>query len=180
MKYVIRAVLVVIICVLAYLTYEGIAEPVRYAKEVGIKEQAVIDRLKIIRDGQIAFKDQNGRFTASFDTLIDFMNNGKMKMMVEYGDEDDSTTVFRQEEKLVSVKDTFFRDIDVDKIRFVPFYDTLQFKMEANVITKNNVSVPVFQVTDPKPFDRERQAKNDPLRVGSVFEVDYNGNWGSR
>lgn len=180
MKYVIRAVLVVVICVLAYLTYDGIAEPVRYAKEVAIKEQAVIDRLKIIRDGQIVYKDQTGRFTASFDTLIDFMKNGKIKMMIEYGDADDSTTVFKAEEKLVNVRDTLFRDLDLDNIRYVPFYDTLQFIMQADVITKNNVAVPVFQVTDPKPFDRERQAKNDPLRVGSIYEVDYNGNWGSR
>ena len=180
MKYVIRAVLVVIIALLGYYTFESVAEPVRYAKQVGIKEQKVIDKLKIIRDAQITYKDQYGKFTGSFDTLINFMENGKMKVLVEFGDRDDSTTVFRTEERLVSVKDTLFKNVDIANLRYVPYYDTLQFLIEANTIVKNNVPVPVFQVTDPKPFNREREAKNDPLRVGSVYEVDYNGNWGSR
>lgn len=180
MKYVIRAVLVVVICLLGYYTFEGVAEPVRYAKQVEIKEQKVIDKLKIIRDAQITYKDQYGVFTSSFDTLIDFMENGQMKVMVEFGDKDDSTTVFRTESRLISVKDTLFKNVDIANIRYVPYYDTLQFVMQANTIVKNNVKVPVFQVTDPKPFNRERVAKNDPLRVGSVYEVDYNGNWGSR
>ncbi len=101
-------------------------------------------------------------------------------MMIEFGDRDDSTTVFRSEEVLVSVKDSLFKNIDIDNVRYVPDHDTLQFEMASNVITKNNVPVPVFQVVDPKPFSKERIKANDPLRVGSVYEVDYNGNWGNR
>ncbi|MEY2924225.1 MAG: hypothetical protein RLZZ337_773 [Bacteroidota bacterium] len=180
MKYVIRAILVIAICVLGYYTFKGIAEPVRYAKEVEIKEQKVIDKLKIIRDAQILYKDQTGSFTASFDTLCDFMQNGKIKVMVEFGDKDDSTTVYKIVPMELNVRDTLFKNVDIENLRFVPYYDTLQFVMQANTIVKNNVKVPVFQVTDPKPFNREREKKNDPLRVGSVYEVDYNGNWGSR
>ncbi len=53
MKYVIRIVLLIVICILAYLTFESIAEPVRYAKEVKVKEKAVIEKLKVIRDAQL-------------------------------------------------------------------------------------------------------------------------------
>ncbi len=180
MKYVIRIVLLIVICILAYLTFESIAEPVRYAKEVKVKEKAVIEKLKVIRDAQLTYRDVNGSFTGSFDTLINFINTGKIKMMIEFGDRDDSTTVFRSEEVLVSVKDSLFKNIDIDNVRYVPDHDTLQFEMASNVITKNNVPVPVFQVVDPKPFSKERIKANDPLRVGSVYEVDYNGNWGNR
>jgi hypothetical protein len=180
MKYVIRGVLLVIIAVLAYFTYDSIAEPVRYGKEVAIKEQAVIDKLKIIRDAQLTYRDNHGEFTASFDTLIDFMKNGQIKIMVEFGDRDDSTTVFITKEMFVNVKDSMFPDVDIDNIKYVPFLDKVEFKMQADKITTNNVLVPVFQVEDPEPFNKERREKNNPLRVGSVYEVNYRGNWGSR
>src|SRR5210317_1922695 len=157
MKIAIRVILFAAIAFITYQIYDSVMAPIRYAKEVKEKESKVIKKLKIIREAQLAYKEVNGGFTASFDTLIDFMNNGKIKMFVEYGDKDDSTTVFKREEVLVSVKDSFFRDVDIDNIRFVPYHDTLQFEMAANIIVKNNVKVPVFQVTDPDPFSRERQ-----------------------
>ncbi len=54
MKYSIRIGLLVVIAVLGYLTFESIAEPIRYQKQVAIKEKAVIEKLSILRDGQLA------------------------------------------------------------------------------------------------------------------------------
>lgn len=180
MKYAIRGALLIIVIALTYFVYKSIADPIKYNKEVEVREQAVIDKLKVIRTAQMAYKDQHGEFAKNFDELIEFMEYGKLKIIVEYGDKDDSTTVFRSEELLVNVKDSLFPDIDVQNIRYVPFKDTMQFKMEANKIISNNVTVPVFQVEDPDPFSKERKENNNPLRLGSVYEVNYNGNWGSR
>ncbi len=177
MKYVIRLVLLALIAVLAYFTYESIAEPVRYEREVAIKEEAVIEKLKTLRDGQIAYKDQNGKFSGDFNDLLNFMENGQMKVLIQQGDKDDSTTVYKVEEILVSVKDSLFKDIDVPNLRYVPFNDTIQFLIAAGEIKKNNVTVPVFEIKDPAPFNRERAKKNNPLKVGSIFDVSYNGNW---
>ncbi|MDB4107432.1 hypothetical protein OAD66_01470 [Bacteroidia bacterium] len=177
MKYVIRVVLLALIAVLTYYTYESIAEPVRYEKEVAIKEEAVIEKLKTLRDGQIAYKDQNGKFSGDFNDLLNFMENGQMKVLIQQGDKDDSTTVYKVDEILVSVKDSLFKDIDVPNLRYVPFNDTLQFLIASGEIKKNNVTVPVFEIKDPAPFNRERSKKNDPLKVGSIFDVNYNGNW---
>lgn len=180
MKYAIRGILLIIVAGLTYLTYESIAEPIRYNKEVAIREQAVIEKLKVIRTAEMAYRDQHGEFTGNFDTLIDFMQHGDLKILVEYGDKDDSTTVYRTEEVFVSVKDSLFPDVDIAAIRYVPYHDTLQFKLQADRIKSNNLMVPVFQAEDPNPFSKERKENNDPLRVGSIFEVNYNGNWGSR
>ena len=51
------------------------------------------------------------------------------------------------------------------------------FKIAAGDLKKNNVVVPVFEIKDPKPYSKEREAKNDPLKVGSIYDVNYNGNW---
>ena len=177
MKYVVRILLLAVIGLLAYLTYNTVATDVRYAQEVIEEEQKVIDKLKIIRDAQLAYREVNGEFTADFDTLINFMKNGELKVLIEYGDRDDSTTVFQQKIEFVSVRDSLFRDVDIDNIRYVPGYDTLQFVMKAGEIEKNNVPVPTFQVTDPKPFSKERQEENNPLRVGNLYDADYTGNW---
>lgn len=177
MKIVVRILLFAVVVVLGYLTVESVLAPIRYAKEVEQKEALVIKKLKTIREAQMAYMDENGRFTASFDTLIDFMKNGTMSVTIEYGSKDDSTTTFRRETVEIPVKDSLFKNVDIDNIRYVPLHDDLEFEMGANTIVKNNVTVPVFQVLDPKPFAKERQENNDPLKVGSLYEVNYKGNW---
>lgn len=177
MKYVIRTVLLILIAVLAYFTYESIAAPIRYAKEVTKKEAKVIAKLKVLRDGQLAYKDENGKFAGNFEDLLNFMENGIMTVTIQTGSKDDSTTVFESKKMEVSVKDSLFKDVDIRNLRYVPGYDTIEFKIAAGDLKKNNVIVPVFEIKDPKPFSKEREAKNDPLKVGSIYDVNYNGNW---
>lgn len=177
MKYSIRIGLLVVIAVLGYLTFESIAEPIRYQKQVAIKEKAVIEKLSILRDGQLAYRENKGEFAGNFTDLLDFMQNGQLKVLIQQGDKDDSTTVYKVEEYFVSVKDSLFGDVDVPNLKFVPFKDTLQFNIASGEIKKNAVTVPVFEISDPAPFCKERRKKNDPLKVGSIFDANYSGNW---
>lgn len=178
MKYVIRIVLLAVIAVLAYLSIDTVASDIKYAKEVEEKEAAVIAKLKTLKDGQMAYKDANGRFADNFDDLLDFMENGQKKVLIQSGSADDSTTVVVTSEKLVSIKESLFAEVDVPSLKYLPFHaDSVVFKIAAGEIKKNNVTVPVFEIKDPKPFSIQRHEKNDPLKVGSIFEVNYNGNW---
>ncbi|MGB0849980.1 MAG: hypothetical protein ACPGTP_01930 [Bacteroidia bacterium] len=177
MKYAIRAGLLILIGILTYFTIKSVMDPIRYAEEVEQKESKIIEKLKVLRDGQMAYKDENGKFANNLDTLLNFMEYGEMKMLIETGDKDDSTTVYRVEEQFVSVKESMFADVDIPNLKYVPGKDTLQFEIAARVIKKNNVQVPVFEIKDPEPFSKERQKKHDPLRVGSISDVNYNGNW---
>lgn len=178
MKYVIRIVLLAIIIFLAYKMYRSIAEPMEYEAEVEKRERAIVKKLKHIREAQLAFKDENGRFTGSFDTLINFMQNGYLQVERLYGDKDDTTSKFVQILDSVSVKDSLFKGVDIPNIRYKPGTNNqVEFKIEAGTITRNDVRVPVFQVTDPEPFSKERQKEKNPLRVGDIYNVDYNGNW---
>lgn len=177
MKYVIRILLLAVIVFLGYLTYNTVAKDVKYAEEVVEEEQKVIDKLKVIRDAELAFREVRGEFTGNFDTLINFMKNGQLKVLIAYGDRDDSTTVFEQRIELVSVRDSLFKDVDIDNIRYVPGHGDLEFKLEAGTIEKNNVPVPTFQCTDPEPFSEERRENSNPLRVGNLYDADYSGNW---
>jgi len=176
MKYVIRFILLAVVIVLAYLTYDTVDSDIKYTAEVERREAAVIDKLKVLKEGQLAYKYENGKFADNFDDLLNFMENGEKKILIQSGSADDSTTVVRTSEKTVSIKETLFADVDIAKLRYIPFHaDSVEFTIAAGEIEKNNVTVPVFEIKDPKPFNKDR--KDDPLKVGSIFDVNYNGNW---
>lgn len=177
MKYAIRIVLLVLIAFLAYKTYMSIAEPVRYNKEVDRREAAVIERLSIIKEAQLAFRDVNGRFSDNFNELVSFMKNDSLQVMVAYGDKDDSTTVYMEVMQKISVRDSLFRDIDIDQVRYVPFLDKVEFKIAAGETEQSGVKLPTFEVVDPQPFSKTRQKEKNPLRVGDLNSADYAGNW---
>lgn len=81
MKKVIQIVLLAVIVCLGYLVYTSINEPIEYEKQYNKRYSAVVNRLKLIRDAQVAYKSINNKYTGSFDTLIDFVKNGQLKML---------------------------------------------------------------------------------------------------
>jgi hypothetical protein len=178
MKYVIRIVLFVIIATLAYLNFNTVDSDIKYTAEVEMRENAVIEKLSVLKEGQLAYKYENKMFADNFDDLLDFMENGQKKIIIQSGSADDSTTVIEISEKLVSVKELLFSDVDIAKLRYLPFHaDSVEFKIASGEIDKNNVTVPVFEIKDTKPFSKDRQKNDNPLKVGSIFEANYNGNW---
>ncbi len=176
MNALIKAALAVIIVVLIYLVYQSISEPMKQMEETAKRERAVIERLEKIRDAQLAYKDLKGEFTKDWDQLIETMKNGKFKVLIKEGDEDDSTTVVRLDSVFVSIKDSLFKNFNLDSLPFVP-YENVMFELDAGKITERNVTVPVFEVKDPKPYSKKRQEEKNPLKVGSMFEGTYSGNW---
>ena len=178
MKYVIRIVLFVIIATLAYLNFNTVDSDIKYTAEVEMRENAVIEKLSVLKEGQLAYKYENKMFADNFDDLLDFMENGQKKIIIQSGSADDSTTVVEISEKLVSVKELLFSDVDIAKLRYLPFHaDSVEFKIASGEIDKNNVTVPVFEIKDTKPFSKDRQKNDNPLKVGSIFGANYNGNW---
>ncbi|MFT5724878.1 MAG: hypothetical protein ACI9JN_002001 [Bacteroidia bacterium] len=177
---ILKGIFFLLACLLAYLLYRSVKGEIEYRAEVDRVEELVINKLEKIREAELAYKDVRGDFTHDYDSLIHFIKTGKMEILVEYGDRDDSTSVFRQEIQYVSILDSLFKDFEVDSIAFVPPADTCKFVLLASRITQGNVDVPVFQVTDPYPYDRQRANPNHPkkaLQVGSISEASYAGNW---
>ncbi|MDA0777544.1 MAG: hypothetical protein O3C19_00590 [Bacteroidetes bacterium] len=173
----IRIGLIVVIAFLAYLTFDTVNSDLVYAEEVEVKEGAVIAKLEALRDAQLLYKDVNGKFANTYEELFKFLEEGTVETMILEGDKDDSTTVFSSRAIEFSIKDSLYKDVDINSLKFLPGTDTAVFIIAAGEIKKNNVVVPVFEIKDPYPFNKERVKKNDPLTVGSLFEVNYNGNW---
>jgi hypothetical protein len=90
MKTVFQVILVFVIVGLGYLVYDSIMQPIRFNNEQAKRQNAVVDRLKMIRDVQVAYKTIYEKYTGSFDTLITFAKEGNLKLVKSEGSLTDS------------------------------------------------------------------------------------------
>lgn len=162
MKAVINILLTVVIVILVYLLYESIMDPIRFNNEKDMREEAIKERLVDIRDAQVLFRQKYGRYTGSFDTLINFIKYDSIPVVFRQGqltDEMVSKGMTEREairQKLI-VRDTSFVEITdsifsirypIDSIRFVPFTGGAQFEMAAAAVeTGSRVVVQVFEAS---------------------------------
>jgi len=86
MKTVINIVLALCAIGLIYVCYGSIMGPINFENTKKAREKEVIARLINIRKAQVEFRTVNeGKYTASFDTLIDFVKNGKLPFVRKEG-----------------------------------------------------------------------------------------------
>ncbi len=192
-------VLPIIIVLLGYLIYRSVQEPVEFNKAKEFREKIAIERLKDIRTLEVAYKTKHGRYTASFDTLLDFYNNGVITLIKQIGSLDDSLAVaqkrvYRDSVKL-AVKDTLLKrnGFNIDSIQYIPFSGKQKFEMKAIIGKVSGVDVPLFEACAPYDillaglkrqlvvnlnYERTSSDKYPGLKVGSVDAPNNNaGNW---
>lgn len=85
MKTTIKVLLSLSAIFLAYLCVMSILTPINFERIRAQREKDVIQRLIEIRKAEVEFKEQNGRYTASFDTLINFLKTAKKKIVLKEG-----------------------------------------------------------------------------------------------
>lgn len=161
MKTVVQIVLVSLVIILSYFLYTSVEKPLDFEKEREVRYEATIAKLVDIRRAELAYKEVNGKFTGSWDTLINFLENGKMPLVRKIGMLTDSMIEAGYTEKqalkegkiirdtiYVNVKDTLFGDnYNLADIKKVPLNDTVaEFQLGATAITTGSgIKVPVFE-----------------------------------
>ncbi len=68
----------VVAIVLAGVLVNNIKSKIDEDKRIERQENAVINKLKMIRDAEVAYLGTNGKYTGSFDTLISFIDTGSI------------------------------------------------------------------------------------------------------
>ena len=207
MKKVIQIVLAIAIVVLAYLIWESIQTPIRFNKEKDKRYAATIQKMKDIRTAQLAFKDEYGRFTGSFDTLINFIETDSMKVIRAEGSLSDElleqgwTEAIAVKEGLIkrdtiriAIKDTLFaEDYSAKSLWKVPYTDGDSIELAAAKVTVSKTEVNVFEAKVHNKLllhgldeqliinlnERMKNANNFPgVKVGDIHEPNNNtGNW---
>jgi hypothetical protein len=205
-KRIIESFLWALILVFAYQVYNSINAPIKFNEVKNKRYLKVIDKLKDIRNAQIAYKSVNGVYADNFDGLIKFIETAQYTLIQK---RDSSYMKYNRvyridmlEEIIVidtlgfaSVKDSLFGNSDRYKTMAQIPIDGIDktFSIKADVIDKNGYNVPVFEVRISKDdvlFDQNKdllkQEKalmsvdgvNGPdLVLGSMTEVSTNGNW---
>lgn len=162
MKKLIQFILALAIAALVYVIYMQISTPIRFEDEQKTREKAVIERLKDIRTAQRQFKSKYQRFTADFDTLINFVLNEQIEGERKIYDEDDSIGMAKLkklrkknvEKFTYSVKDSMFKHLtpaQVEELRYIPFTNnSTQFILNAgSLMTESKVVIPVVECKAP-------------------------------
>lgn len=85
MKLVIKILLGISIALLGYFSVMSIVTPIKFEETRAEREKEVIASLINLRKAELEFKNQYGRYTASMDTLVMFLKNGKMKTVKKVG-----------------------------------------------------------------------------------------------
>ena len=165
MRRVIQVLFVLIIIVLGYLIVESIMEPIRFNKDVEVRETATIKRLIEIREAQKAYKDIYKQYTGSFDTLISFLDTASFQVVKAIGDIPEewldkmgfekarekalAEGIISREITQVPVLDSLFGvGFNSDSLRYVPYTEGVQFTMESGeILTSSNLLVQVVEVS---------------------------------
>ncbi|MBO7144921.1 MAG: hypothetical protein J6W13_08870 [Salinivirgaceae bacterium] len=203
MKALIHVLLAGLIVFLAYATVQSIVKPIEFQKEQQKRYAETIQRLKDIRTAEGAFKEVNGDYTASFDTLIDFVKTGEFSIVRKIGEiPEDLLGQISEKEAIqkgmiirdttkVSVLDSLYpANYKIDSLRFIPYAGGREFTLKKGVIeTQSKLKVKVFEASAPSKYilkgldEQEIINLNDGLdykglKVGSVTEVNNGaGNW---
>jgi len=78
---ILTAVFFVVSGVLFYLLYDGIDSVVETRALIERQELELQERLKLIREAEIVFQEQFGRYTANWDSLATFIETGKVPIL---------------------------------------------------------------------------------------------------
>lgn len=100
---------------LAFRLYRGVQGTIEERESIATKEEAIIERLKLIREAEIVFQEVNGRYTANWDSLANFIETGKVAIIQRreeitqksYGQEE--VKVFIDTLGFVSAKERIFK-----------------------------------------------------------------------
>ncbi len=196
MKTVIQIVMALIIVLLGYFIYESIMEPVKFNDELNKREDRIVQRLKDIRQVQVAHRSRYDSFVSDMDSLISFYKNDSLPLLKAFGTVPDSLTeseaielgIVQRDTSWVMARDSLLRKAryPIDSLGYVPYTDGVKFTMDAGEIERGLTKLPVFEAyvlpTDYlKDLDRWRVYYTGDieagLRVGSMFEASTDGNW---
>ena len=198
-------ILPIIIIGLVYLIVESIMEPIRFNEQKEAREEVAIQRLKDIRDLQVAFKSETGHFTPSIDSLKDFYNNGTIKVVMQIGSNDDSLAVvntqkLKKRNPRITPQQMLQLDVKGEHLVFsieneIPVRDTLfsgrpdfsidslafipfcgdSIIMESAVKRVSGVNVPLFEAS--MPYKQLLQGLDNQLRINLDAEREDTGRY---
>ncbi len=161
MRTVIQILLVVAAVVITYFIYQSVQRPIEFDKAKEARYAVTIQKLKDIRKAQVAYKDVYGKFTGSWDTLVNFVAHDSVRNVRAIGELTDSMIEAKITEKKaiqmgLIIRDTvrvsviealFGGNYDANSLRYVPVPgEPTEFHLAQTILTTGSgIKVPLFE-----------------------------------
>lgn len=161
MKTVLQVSLLIVALLLSYLIYSSIKKPIDFEKAKKARYEVTVEKLKDIRKAQLAYKEVYGKFTGSWDTLINFVMNESVINVRKVGELNDSMVeagitekkaiemglITRDTVRVSALEAIFGKGYDAKNLKYVPVPgEPTEFHLGATVIiTGSGIGVPVFE-----------------------------------
>lgn len=186
LKYLLNLVLLGVVGYLCFMLYKTIEEPIKYQEAETIRKEASVEKLKLIRSAQIAYRNTNGKYAGDFDSLSNFIKTGDYMTLIKVGDPNDTTVQVRIDTSFVPIIDSLFKGntASVDSLMSAPYTGGKKFIIEAGTVEKNEIEIPAFEAKI-KYGDLYgglvqkyyANIKDKFLQVGSMADATTNGTW---
>ena len=199
----IALILIPLNIILAYFVYNSINSEVEFQQVAKVRVAENVQKLKDLRQVQIAYKKANNTYSNNFESLIDFLENDSMTIVKAIGETPDSLTdaqalelgIISRDTAYVLAKETVFDEaylssrnekfpLDLSALTSVPHSDQ-NYSVDAGMVEKGKVVVQVFEISTTygavfTGLDAENKSfeLGNLLKVGSMDEASLNGNWG--
>lgn len=186
-KIVSQVVLGIAAVVLAYFIFESIMIPQRFETIKSKKEAVVVTRLKDIRAAEMAYRGVYGRFCKSLDSLVMFLEDGKLPTVKKTGEIPDSLTEEEALRKGLIHRDTVYTEAygvlfpnhnkaeHLANFKYVPYTNrTIEFSINAGFVERGlAVWVPVIEVsTLITEYMQEEEGKYGQLIRNSIKRTE--------
>ena len=199
----IALILIPLNIILAYFVYNSINSEVKFQQVAKVRIAENVQKLKDLRQVQIAYKKVNNTYSNNFESLIDFLENDSMAIVKAIGETPDTLTdaqalelgIISRDTAYVLAKETVFDEayltsrnekfpLDLSALTTVPHSDK-NYSVDAGMVEKGKVVVQVFEISTTygavfTGLDAENKSfeLSNLLKVGSMDEASLNGNWG--
>jgi len=199
----IALILIPLNIILAYFVYNSINSEVEFQQVAKLRISENVQKLKDLRQVQIAYKKVNNTYSNNFESLIDFLENDSMAIVKAIGETPDTLTdaqalklgIISRDTAYVLAKETVFDEaylssrnekfpLDLSVLTSVPHSDK-NYSVDAGMVEKGKVVVQVFEISTTygavfSGLDAENKSfeLGNLLKVGSMDEASLNGNWG--
>ncbi len=186
LKLLLNLILIGVVGYLGYELYKTIEEPINFNTQKTLRDDATIEKLKTIRAAQVAYRSQNGKYTAGFDTLIDYIKSENYTVLIKTGDPNDTTQTVKIDTTTIPIIDSLFKGntAKADELPLIPFANGEKFEMLAGTIIKNETEIPAFEAKTKYSIlynglieKYYANKKNDYMQVGSMEDATTTGNW---
>jgi hypothetical protein len=167
MNYVFKALLIVAAVVLAWMSYQSVMTPIEFNETKEYREKQVVARLIDIRTAETEYRNLTGDYTASLDTLINWVKTENAKIVLKEGVLTDKQLEEGMTEKeavklglikrdttyVPMLESLFGKNYPIDSLRYIPFSSPRQeFELAKAEIVTGSAGIKVKVMCAKAPY----------------------------